>query len=219
MSAIFVPAVPPSRLVATSADLTGGGNLGIDRVIGLADPVADPSGTIVINNYSFTIDRKGRITNKSTSRNNIIFTYDFAVQGSLQSVPVNVTGFDEFFVVLDLLVNTAAVTRAIQVSVDGGFTYLTGAADYAGLGATGGLALASGILLATVTNASARDGYFHMKNISQTIVPKYGSANNTGSVWSVAASSLPITNIRLTGIAANIVAGLYTAGKIYVLAN
>jgi len=76
MSSIFIPGVPLTRSITTTADLTGGGDLSANRQIGLADPVDDPSGDYVINNITYTVDRKGRVTKTVGKKGNHVKVAD-----------------------------------------------------------------------------------------------------------------------------------------------
>lgn len=146
-----------------------------------------------------------------------IADYDFSAT-PVSTYEVNVTGYKELVIVGYDLIHAAAVTRAIQVSVDGGTSWFTTSGNYIRHGANGGANSETSFLTHTTDSASARNFVMRvLDNSGQIPVPVILDTRAMSA--SFVGSATAINRIRLIGSVAGSGtpdAGNFTAGRLIV---
>lgn len=130
--------------------------------------------------------------------------------------PVSVAGFNDLMFILMNVTTSSSGNRVVEVSVDGGVTWLTTLGDYTFFSTAGVLANTVGVSIHGTASSAARGGVSRIYNAQNNGLPKvWNSMINTGALAGfIAASTAPITNVRYGNTAGNMTGGrLITLGR------
>lgn len=123
--------------------------------------------------------------------------WDFAVSGAVASVIADVTTYNEALVVFRDVTSVAAAIRAVQVSINAGVSYLTGAADYATINTAGAATGVNALNLHITTSTAARYATGLISTLRSNRATKPVLAYESSSpAQMIIGSSSPITHVR-----------------------
>ncbi len=142
--------------------------------------------------------------------------YDASVSGATAGRTVDVSSYDEVMIIFDLVTLAASGWRVIQVSVDGGVSWLTSSSDYSTLTNTGTISSAdTAIFSHSTANAGARSATVTISPLRSTYLPKTAFCPVRNAQEHINTASA-ITHIRCIGWTSGQAITNMTGGKIAV---
>jgi hypothetical protein len=132
----------------------------------------------------------------------VLVEWDHAVEGTINSLEVNTTDYEEFMVICSAVTTSVAAWRVLQFSVNGGTSYFGAVGDYELIAATGTVSTESAAFLHGTSSALARTSYAHIPRL-QALPRRAIVIPQRGLLVFPANSADPINRIRFSALTAN----------------
>ncbi len=133
------------------------------------------------------------------------------ISSTTNSLEFDLTGFQEVLLLADNIAASATSRRAVQVSVDGGSSWLTGSSDYSAISSSGALSTAALILLTNTDSASGRSGILQLQldGLRLFSVGNVGGLDRrvTGTAGKINRLRVGCSNTAVFGLAADMTSG------------